>query len=294
MGSCLEKEKGRTNKTTGDMIKKERVLFLFIIIILLANVFPETVFAQQVICAPPPSQVPLFGTFTINCTVSTGVGWFLFGWCPSVPFLKRQIVTKLTVSYQMEEEGISDFQSFECSSATCIVSERSISFNSVGRWRIEFCGWRECYYAGYLDNADYKCLPSYFIEVLPPRCGDGVVNQPWEECDPPGGNCDSNCQLIGGGGPTQPTQPTGYDNPLLWANIPQFLLYALRFIFNVLLGVSILMIVIAGIFLAVSRGDPIRQAKGKRTLLFAVLGFAIAFLAQGLFMLFKVIFGVRF
>ncbi len=273
-------------------MKKELIFFFTVFVGIFF--FGGEVLAQEIHCSPPPSKIPYLGTFTINCAVSTPVGFFR--WCPYIPFSKRQIVTKLDVRY-MKAPDLSksvDFQEFECPSSTCLVSERSISFNSIGKWYIEFCGWRECYYFGTLDDADVKCVPYYSIEVLPPRCGDGVINQPGEECDPPGGNCDNNCRLIGTGGSSQPTQPTGYDNPLLWADIPQFLLYALRFIFNVLLGVSILMIVIAGIFLAASRGDPIRQAKGKRTLLFAVLGFAIASLAQGLFMLFKIIFGVRF
>ena len=246
--------------------------------------------AQTISCGNPPSQIPLLGTFPINCVVQANFGPF------DCIGAGRKIVTKVKVYYYKWTGGrvLKGSQAFECDSSTCITHETSIAFDEADQWAVEFCGVRECQYYGTVDIRNENCLPYRFFQVLPPRCGDGVINQPGEECDPPGGNCDNNCRLIGTGGSSQPTQPTGYDNPLLWADIPQFLLYALRFIFNVLLGVSILMIVIAGIFLAASRGDPIRQAKGKRTLLFAVLGFAIASLAQGLFMLFKIIFGVRF
>ena len=184
-----------------------------------------------------------------------------------------------------------------------------IEYNNNTTWTLKICA---------IPNPADKCCTEnrtcIFREfnVRVPFCGDGKIEGN-EECEPgpppqfrPGDSCITrgfsggqlrctpDCHVDTSQCLGVPTQPTGYDNPLLWANIPQFLLYALRFIFNILLGVSILMIVIAGIFLAASRGDPIRQAKGKRTLLFAVLGFAIAFLAQGLFMLFRIIFGVRF
>ena len=195
-------------------------------------------------------------------------------------------------------------------SHTCSGSFSTNPINAVNdneEWYLRICaqtnphdtscpapGFRDCIYRYFNvrlcspTGCDGYC-PDFCTPTDDPDCGcvhnDGCCAP---GCDP---STDNDCALPP---PTQPTQPTGYDNPLLWANIPQFLLYALRFIFNLLLGISILMIVIAGIFLAASRGDPIRQAKGKRTLLFAVLGFAIAFLAQGLFMLFRIIFGVRF
>ncbi|MCD5396425.1 MAG: hypothetical protein LR000_02055, partial [Candidatus Pacebacteria bacterium] len=56
--------------------------FLILFIIILSSI-TLPVFAQTVNCFPPPSQVPLLGTFPINCVVTAreGVIW-PFVWCP--------------------------------------------------------------------------------------------------------------------------------------------------------------------------------------------------------------------
>ena len=179
------------------------------------------------------------------------------------------------------------------------------TYNAEGTYDIvaEICVWL-------LGSSDWHCVEDIFsITVGPSGCvpdgcngicppGCDVNQDPDCGCRDNDGCCAPGCDPSNDNDclpptPTQPTLPTGYQNPLLWANVIQFLLHALRFIFNVLIGLCILMIVLSGIFLATSRGDPVRQAKGKRVLIFALIGFAIAFLAQGLFMLFRIIFGVK-
>ncbi len=88
--------------------------------------------------------------------------------------------------------------------------------------------------------------------------------------------------------------PTGlYDNPLLWQNIVQFLLYLLIFIFRLAIGIVVLMILIGSFFLITGGADPIKKEKGKKIIMWAVIGFSIAVLAQGIYQLFKLIMGER-
>ena len=263
-------------------MRKELISFFIVFVGIFF--FGGEVLAQEVHCSFS-SPVPLNGRTTAHCQ-AIAKHFCLIG----------KKIEKADLFYD-DPSGVASFmQTFDCNRSSCEFDLPSERLDKVGRWNIMACVKETC---SFLAGSWTKCVNVGWVDVLPPRCGDGVINQPGEECDDgnniSGDGCDANCRLEGAPpGPTQPTQPTGYDNPLLWADIPQFLLYALRFIFNLLLGISILMIVVAGIFLAASRGDPIRQAKGKRTLMFAAIGLSIALLAQGLFMLFRIIFGVRF
>jgi cysteine-rich repeat protein len=260
---------------------KKTLLFFFILIGIFFS--GGKIFSQEIHCSFS-SPVPLNGKTIAHCE-ATAKHFCIVG----------KKISKVVLYYRDPSGALQFTQNFDCNTSPCRFDLSSEALNRTGQWQVTGCADETCsFFAGKWS----KCVNVGSVNVLSPVCGDGVVNQPEEECDDgntvSGDGCDSNCHLEAPPPPPlPPPQPTGYSNPLIWQNVLQFLLYALRFIFNIVLGLSILMILLSGIFLASSRGDPIRQAKGKRTLLFALIGFFIAFFANGLFLLFKIIFGIR-
>ena len=143
-------------------------------------------------------------------------------------------------------------------------------------------------------------------------CGDGVINGN-EKCEGTNLNnqtcqtiihtpsftggalvCDANCEFdITHCTTTEPTVPTGYKNPLIWQNILEFLGYILVFIFNIGIGLSILMILIGAFVLATSQGDPYKAEKAKKIIMWAMIGFITTMLANGIIVLLKTILGVK-
>jgi cysteine-rich repeat protein len=269
-----------------------KIYYLLFFLILLGSLFGTTkALAQQIHCVSPPSEVPFMGRISGECDANADFG---FGTC-----VGGRIKTSVSVNYmRWPSRAIKNYQEFSCDSSSCHPSFTSDPFDEVGLWAIEFCATRECLYGSYVDIRDDHCLPYYFVHVLPPVCGDGVINQPDEECDDgntvSGDGCDDTCHLEGPVGPP-PSQvpPTGYENPLLWNTVLEFLLYALRFIFGLGLGLAILMIIFGSFLVTTSGGDPIKANKGKRVIILAIIGLGIAVFAQGIFMLVKIILGIK-
>lgn len=93
--------------------------------------------------------------------------------------------------------------------------------------------------------------------------------------------------------PAPPPLPTGYDDPLIWDSIVQFILYFTNFIFNICLGLSVLMILIGAFVMVAGGGNPLKREKAKKIIIWALIGFSVALISQGIFQLFKLIFGVK-
>lgn len=65
-----------------------------------------------------------------------------------------------------------------------------------------------------------------------------------------------------------------------------------NWIYTIALVVFPLMIVIGGIMLATSSGDPGKTSLAKKIIVYAIIGFVIVFLARGIIVLVKMILGV--
>ncbi len=93
--------------------------------------------------------------------------------------------------------------------------------------------------------------------------------------------------------PPPPPLSTGYDDPLIWDSIIQFILYFTNFIFNICLGLSVLMILIGAFVMVAGGGNPLKREKAKRIIIWALIGFSMALMSRGIFELLKLILGVQ-
>ena len=78
---------------------------------------------------------------------------------------------------------------------------------------------------------------------------------------------------------------TGYDNPLLAENIPQFVWQAIVFLFTASLYIAPLMIIIGAYVMVSSGGIPSRIDKGKKIIIWTLIAFAIILISRGLIQL---------
>lgn len=77
-------------------------------------------------------------------------------------------------------------------------------------------------------------------------------------------------------------QPTGYDNPLLAENIPQFIWQMIILLFTASLYVAPLMIIIGAYVMVTSGGIPLKVDRGKRIIVWTLIAFAIILISRGI------------
>lgn len=91
---------------------------------------------------------------------------------------------------------------------------------------------------------------------------------------------------------TEP-KPGRIKNPLIWENVIEFGKYLITYIFRIGSGLAVAMILVGAIMLATSSGDLIRIGKGKQILIWAVIGFVVTMIVNGIIALIKTIMGVK-
>jgi hypothetical protein len=84
-----------------------------------------------------------------------------------------------------------------------------------------------------------------------------------------------------------------YPNPLKWENVLEFGEYLIIYIFRLASGLAVLMILIGAFIIVTSRGDPSRAAKGKTVVIWAMIGFAVTMLVNGIIALLRALLGVK-
>jgi len=117
-------------------------------------------------------------------------------------------------------------------------------------------------------------------------CPDGCTVDEDPDCDCVSGNgcCPDNCTYI----TDADCDPSGndsegrYKNPLIFTNIVQFIWHSLTFIFTLLISLSALFILIGAYVLVTSGGNQIKVNKGKKIIIFTLIGFAIALISRGI------------
>ncbi len=80
---------------------------------------------------------------------------------------------------------------------------------------------------------------------------------------------------------------------LKWESIVDFANHVINIIFGIIVSFAFIAIVIGGILMVTSAGDPTRVAKARNTIFFALAGFAIASLSKGIVSLIQAIMGVK-
>jgi hypothetical protein len=86
--------------------------------------------------------------------------------------------------------------------------------------------------------------------------------------------------------------PTEYPNPLIWQYVVDFLEYFLLYVFRIGSGIAVLVILIGAFMMVTSAGDPRRADKGKKTVIWALIGFAVTMTANGIIALLREFLGV--
>ncbi|MCD6429109.1 DUF4215 domain-containing protein [bacterium] len=255
---------------------KYRGLFVIILIITFSLISGGKVFAgPQLHCSFSPSTVPLGGTVSIQCTADSGYTFF------QCPFGERVTKIVLDFHYNSSTGPIYFSQSSDCNSATCSVNI-SASFNQAGRWYFDGCLNRHCPFPA---DDDTYCTGYWGpIQVLPPVCGDGIINQPNEECDDgntiSGDGCDSTCHLEGVPPTPTPILATGYDNPLRWNTVLEFLDYILRILFYFSIIFLTFILLIGTYYIISGGGSSLRVLLGKKIILWALVGFVIIIMGR--------------
>ena len=119
-------------------------------------------------------------------------------------------------------------------------------------------------------------------------CGNGNIDA-GEDCDDgnilDGDGCDSACHLEGGG------NATSYRNPLLWQDIPEFAHRGVIFFFTLALYSSPLLILIGAYVLLTSGGSSEKIAKGKKIIIWTLVGLAIMLLGKAIITFIKMLLG---
>jgi len=82
----------------------------------------------------------------------------------------------------------------------------------------------------------------------------------------------------------------GYDNPLLWKDIPEFIERAIIFFFTIALYSSPLLIIIGAYIMVTSGGIPSRIDFGKKIIIWTLIGLGIMLVSRALIMLVHVVF----
>jgi len=136
-------------------------------------------------------------------------------------------------------------------------------------------------------------FPSYTINVLskgciPNGCGGGCPSECTVDEDPDcacvsdNGCCPDDCTYITDADCDPNDNKYRYKNPLIFTNIVQFIWHSLTFIFTLLISLSILFILIGAYVLVTSGGNQIKVNKGKKIIIFTLIGFAIALISRGI------------
>ena len=126
-------------------------------------------------------------------------------------------------------------------------------------------------------------------------CGDGIL-EAGEECDDgPAGSatCSPGCTLVaggGGGGGSSAIVIPGQDEPIIQVNVPdvgtdavkKILPNVLAWVFGIFITITALMIIVAGLLFVTGGGKPEQTTKARQILIYALVGLAVALLAQGL------------
>ncbi len=257
--------------------------YYWIKVILLATVLSffvvQGVQAWTLNCSSPPSRIPSGGSFSISCQAHGD----RCPWGTGQPHIRIYVsYIYRGTSHRRIPQGSDDIA--DCTgSYDCSGNVTSRTFSQSGWWVAEYCIWQQC---GSL-RAEVHCLPGEAFFVDPPRCGDGIVNQPSEQCDDgnndPGDGCDANCQLEGPAPPpSTPTLPTGYDNPLRWNTILEFLSYILRMLFWVGVIILFFVLLIGAYYVITSGGSSTRILAAKKIFLWALVGFVIIILGRAI------------
>ena len=127
---------------------------------------------------------------------------------------------------------------------------------------------------------DQNCPPHCTL-AEDPDCGCWGGN----DCCPTGLGCnisnDSDCPLL----------PDQYDNPLSRDDIIGLLQQTIETIFGLLMGLAILLIIIGGYVMGTSGGIPSRFDKGKKIVIWALIGFAVSGASRGIIALVEMIIG---
>ncbi|MDD5621159.1 MAG: pilin [Candidatus Pacebacteria bacterium] len=158
------------------------------------------------------------------------------------------------------------------------------------------------------DEADKVC-ETFTTKVSPSTtlCPNGIID-PEEECDGSNFNgktcvdygftegnlqCNENCLIDTSKCVTteEPNLPDRYPNALLWENIIDFLKYIVIWIFRIGSGLALLMMLIGAFIMATSAGDRNRAEKGKRTVIWAIIGFVVTMTVNGIIALVQALVG---
>ncbi|MBU1045540.1 hypothetical protein KJ616_00235 [Patescibacteria group bacterium] len=152
------------------------------------------------------------------------------------------------------------------------------------------CCWLSCDFTTDSDCPPPQlCTPIQCDKICQPNCD---VSQ------------DSDCGCLGGNNccPTElgcnfsndsdcPSVPSGYDNPVTWSDIPEFLQRTMETVFGMMMGLAVLIIIIGGYVMATSGGIPSRFDKGRKIVIWAIVGFAIIAASRGIIALVEMIIG---
>ena len=129
-------------------------------------------------------------------------------------------------------------------------------------------------------QCDQNCPPHCTL-AEDPDCGCLGGNN----CCPTGLGCnisnDSDC----------PPVPDQYDNPLSRDDIIGLLQQTIETIFGLLMGLAVLLIIIGGYVMGTSGGIPSRFDKGKKIVIWALIGFAVSGASRGIIALVEMIIG---
>lgn len=99
------------------------------------------------------------------------------------------------------------------------------------------------------------------------------------------GDC---CEFVADIAPA--TGPDGYDNPLLWEDVPEFIERAVIFFFTIFLYSSPLLIIIGAYIMVASGGIPSRIDLGKKIIIWTLVGLAVMLISRGLIVLVHILF----
>ncbi len=256
-----------------DHLNHKRYYWIKVILlaIVLSFFIAQGVKAWTLNCNSPPSRIPSGGSFSISCQAHGDNCWLA-----GQPHIRVYVSYRYGSAFQGSDDIADCPGSYDCSG-----NVTSRTFSQTGWWVAEYCISQQC---GSLQP-DIHCLPGEAFFVAPPQCGDGIVNQPSEQCDDgntvSGDGCDANCQLEGvAPPPSTPTLPTGYDNPLRWNTILEFLSYILRMLFWAGVIILFFVLLIGAYYVITSGGSSTRILAAKKIFLWALVGFVIIILGR--------------
>ncbi|MBU3964448.1 pilin [Patescibacteria group bacterium] len=131
------------------------------------------------------------------------------------------------------------------------------------------------------------CSPIQCDQICQPNCN---VSQD-SDCGCLGGNgcCAPGCTIANDS--DCPPVPTQYDNPLTWSDVPELLQQTIETIFGMLMALAVLIIIIGGYVMVTSGGIPLRFDKGKKIVIWALIGFAVSAVSRGIIALVEMIIG---